>query len=110
MRIAAGLTPGTAEDDPKPFSEWIELGSLGVPPPAGTSLDARSPFAGPLCPAPPLGPPPLGLPPPGPPLLGPPPPGPPPVAPPPWLEEPERRLPAGNTGAASRRPVSRGIW
>jgi hypothetical protein len=63
IRIAAGLTPGTAEEEPKPFSEWIELGSLGVPPPVGAALDA---------------------------LPG--------------------RLPTRNTGAASRRPVSSGIW
>ena len=54
IRSAAGLTPGTLEAEPKPFSEWIEDGLSGDPGP-------------------------------------------------PWL-------PTGNTGAASRRALSRGIW
>ena len=52
MRAAAGLTPGTAEEEPKPFSEWIEEGFPGVPPPGDAPLEALSPLAWPLAPVP----------------------------------------------------------
>ena len=32
---AAGLTPGTLDEDPKPFSEWTEEGFCDAPPPPG---------------------------------------------------------------------------
>jgi hypothetical protein len=98
VRSAARLSPGTCEEDPKPFSEWIEEGLLGVPPPSAAAealrapsatwwdalpFDAPLPFEDVLEPFPALDPPP------------------PPESP--------LRLPTGNTGAASRRPLSRGI-
>jgi hypothetical protein len=37
---AARLNPGTCEEEPKPFSEWIDEGLLGVPPPSGAVAEA----------------------------------------------------------------------
>jgi hypothetical protein len=92
-------TPGTCDEDPKPFSEWIDVPTFGLDPPP-EALPAPEPAVPEASEPPePFAPPPLEELPPAPVLS----------APPPLLVPPPPPDPPPAIGAESLRALSNGI-